>query len=58
MLIDVFFSSTPYRIAHFHHSMAYALLFLIFSWVYYQLGGVNGDGNRYIYPQLDWTYRE
>lgn len=58
MMLDVFLSSAPYRIAHCYHSMAYSLLFLTFSWVYYQLGGVNGEGHRYIYPQLDWTYRE
>eukprot|EP00298_Acanthocystis_sp_HF-20_P012838 c20084_g1_i2.p1 GENE.c20084_g1_i2~~c20084_g1_i2.p1 ORF type:complete len:437 (+),score=115.86 c20084_g1_i2:55-1365(+) len=54
VLIDSFFSPTPAPLLHGVYLFIYCASYLIFNWAYYQLGGTDQFGNRYIYSKLDW----
>jgi len=57
MLIDVLICRQPLYMAHIYMPMAYALLYLLFSVIYYAAGGVNHQDltSNYIYSVLDWS---
>merc|ERR1711976_659292 len=48
-------SGIPVRLLHFWHSIAMALVYLIFSVIYDLAGGTNGLDKPYIYSLLDWS---
>ena len=39
---------------HFYHPLVVILAYIAFSSIYWAAGGVNSNGNSYIYPVLDW----
>lgn len=53
-MIDLFVSGRPCRLMHFYHPFVVWLAYIAFSSIYWAAGGVNEDGDSYIYPVLDW----
>ncbi|XP_063375484.1 protein rolling stone-like [Cydia amplana] len=45
----------PTRLLHFYHAVAFGILYLVFSLIYYFAGGLDSSGNPWIYPMLDWS---
>ncbi|XP_072027479.1 uncharacterized protein [Amphiura filiformis] len=61
VLVDQFLIGSPYRILHFIHPSIMALVYFIFTAIYYAAGGLNEyapdevNGNTYLYKgSLDW----
>ena len=54
MLTETCLSSIPVRIFHMVYAMLYGILYVLFSVVYWLLGGTNDSGDRFIYPILDY----
>ena len=54
MVIETCVSSIPVRLYHVVYAMLYGVLYLVFTVVYWLLGGSDPAGNRYIYPILDY----
>ena len=54
MLIETCFSGIPVRLFHVVYAMLYGVLYLLFSVVYWLLGGTNGAGDKFIYPILNY----
>lgn len=52
---DIFVSSRPCRLMHFYQPIAFLILYLIFSIIYWASGGLNPYGFPYIYSILDWS---
>ncbi|XP_067621794.1 protein rolling stone-like [Eurosta solidaginis] len=55
MILDLMLIAFPGRILHFIYPLCLALIYTIFTVIYYYAGGVDCIGNRYIYPILDWS---
>ncbi|XP_037825901.1 protein rolling stone-like isoform X1 [Lucilia sericata] len=55
MLLDHMLVAFPTRILHFIYPLILGLAYGIFSIIYYFAGGVDINGNRYIYEILDWS---
>uniref|UniRef100_A0A2A4JVT0 Protein rolling stone n=1 Tax=Heliothis virescens TaxID=7102 RepID=A0A2A4JVT0_HELVI len=47
-------SRHPHRLMHFYIPLLFALIYIIFSAIYYLAGGMSPIGTHWIYPQLDW----
>ncbi|KAL3853150.1 hypothetical protein ACJMK2_016716 [Sinanodonta woodiana] len=54
VILNLFFTRVPVRIYHVFHSMLFALVYVLFSVVYYASGGKNYHDQPYIYPVVDW----
>ncbi|WAR26797.1 ROST-like protein [Mya arenaria] len=54
VIANVFLTGMPMRILHFWFSVLYALVYSLFTVVYYFAGGTNHNENPYVYPQLNW----
>lgn len=54
MLTETCLSSIPVRLVHVVYAMLYGALYILFSVVYWLLGGTNGSGDKFIYPVLDY----
>jgi len=54
VIVDVGLSRLPYYFSHFFHSIAYLLIYLIFSLIYWGIGATDPWGDHYIYPPLDY----
>lgn len=54
MIMDFWISSLPVRIMHYYITLIYALTYLGFTVVYEAAGGINIEGNPYIYSMLHW----
>lgn len=55
MLMDFFVVAIPIRILHVYASVIVALIYAVFTYVYYYLGDVAGTHKQYaLYPLLDW----
>ena len=56
MLADLTFCRVPFYVKHCWIPLIYLISYLIFSLVYYLVGGTNPmDGSRSIYPVLDYS---
>jgi len=55
MVIDTFLSSIPVRLFHSLYPLLYIIMYLVFTVVYWQLGGTNIQGQTYIYRLLDYN---
>jgi hypothetical protein len=53
-ICDILVSGRPCRLMHFYHPLVVILAYIAFSSIYWAAGGVNSNGNSYIYPVLDW----
>jgi hypothetical protein len=54
LLVDLVVAGHPLKILRFYYVDILLLIYAIFSYIYYVLGGTGIFGNRYIYPVLDW----
>ena len=55
MILDLFVSAYPVRIVHCVYAIAYGVVYVVFSLIYWAAGGVNPyNGEPAIYPVLDW----
>ena len=54
MLIDTCLSSVPVRLVHWLYALLYFAVYLLFSVIYWQLGGTNIQGKPYIYSALNY----
>lgn len=48
-------ASQPSRMWHIYQPLQFAILYVIFSAIYYGAGGVDASGNRWIYSVVDWS---
>jgi len=55
LLIDLSVSLTPTYIKHVYQPLLFAISYLIFNCIYVMAGGVNEDGDNWIYSVMDWT---
>lgn len=53
-IIDAVVSGRPCRLMHFYQPFVVILAYVAFSVIYWVAGGVNSNGDTYIYPVLDW----
>ena len=56
MVTETCLSAIPVRFFHVIYAWAYAAIYLIFTIVYWQCGGTDISGNKYIYPILDYDH--
>lgn len=54
MLMDTSLSLIPVRFVHFVYAFMYLAVYLLFSVVYWKLGGTNIEGKPYIYKVLNY----
>ena len=54
VVLDIAISRLPYYLYHFHHSIAYLLIYLTFSLIYWGVGATDPWGHHYIYEPLDY----
>mmetsp|Transcript_44674 Transcript_44674/g.96040 ORF Transcript_44674/g.96040 Transcript_44674/m.96040 type:complete len:257 (-) Transcript_44674:57-827(-) len=54
MLVDVAMNHQPMKIIDVWAPIAFAVVYLTFSLIYYAAGGTNWQGEPYIYVILDW----
>ncbi|KAI8438786.1 hypothetical protein MSG28_011170 [Choristoneura fumiferana] len=55
MLCLLFTTRHPTRLLHFYHAVIFGVLYLVFCLIYYFAGGLDPNGNVWIYPMLDWS---
>ena len=58
LILDVFISAFPIRLAHVVYPLIYGLMYVLFSLLYCYLGGAKIVGDCDIYPVLDWEIGE
>ncbi|XP_046999853.1 protein rolling stone-like isoform X3 [Schistocerca americana] len=54
MTIDLLIIAHPLRISHMYLPLFFALVYVIFSGIYYLAGGTDRFGRTYIYDILNW----
>ena len=54
MVIDTSLSAIPVRLLHSLYVLLYILIYLVFTFIYWLLGGTDNQGNTYIYKTLDY----
>ena len=54
MVIDTSLSAIPVRLLHSLYVLLYFVTYLVFTVIYWLLGGTNNQGNAYIYKNLDY----
>ena len=55
-VLDVFISDRPWRLLHVFHSIVFAGVFVIFSLIYFLVGGTNYYFEPYVYHIIDWAH--
>ena len=55
VLLDLIFSRVPYQFFHLFYPSLFTLAYVIFTLIYWAIGGTNPDGNNYIYSSLDYS---
>ena len=53
-VVELWISGIPVRLYHALYSIAFGCAYVIFTAVYYAAGGQDPEGNRFIYPFLDY----
>lgn len=54
MLIEVIMSNIPIRLLHFIYSHVFSSIYVLFTVIYWGAGGLNEEGQHYIYKVLDY----
>lgn len=54
VLIDLFISRIPFQLLHFLYPTSFIFAYVVFSLIYWRAGGVNHNGDPYIYFVLDY----
>lgn len=54
IIVEFCITATPIRLLHAIYPMAYALIYITFTLIYWAAGGVNSEGKTYIYSTLNW----
>ena len=54
LMVDLFVAVRPYRLLHVFQPIAILVMYAVFSVIYWAAGGVDYEGNHYIYDILDW----
>lgn len=54
LVVDLFIVRHPHRMSLFVYPMSCGGLYMFFTIIYTLLGGIDRDGNNFIYPILDW----
>lgn len=54
LIIDLFVIRHPHRMSLFVYPMSFGALYMFFTIIYTFLGGIDRDGNNFVYPILDW----
>ena len=54
VLLDLFIVARPAKLFHFLHPTLFGSCYLIFSVVYWAVGGTDPEGHHWIYPMVDW----
>jgi hypothetical protein len=54
LVIDIFVAGHPIRLKRFYYIDIILLIYAVFSYIYYLLGGTGEHGTHYIYTILDW----
>lgn len=54
LVTDLLVVRHPHRMSHFIYPMASGGLYMSFTVIYTLLGGVDRNGNNFVYPVLDW----
>ena len=57
MISDTMLSSIPVRLFHVVYPLFYSLSYIVFTVIYWAVGGTSYFGQPYIYPQTDYTGR-
>ncbi|KAL0850951.1 hypothetical protein ABMA28_006854 [Loxostege sticticalis] len=55
MFILLITSKNPVHILQFVYPFVFAVIYMVFSIIYYYSGGTNPYGEEWIYPMLDWS---
>ncbi len=55
LLIDFTVCGMPVRLHHAWVSYIYGIIYILFTIIYWRLGGTGGNGKPYIYPILDYS---
>lgn len=54
VVLDQFVTGVPVRVLHAHHPLIYAILYSLFTVIYYSAGGTTADGDKAIYSVLNY----
>ncbi|XP_055303658.1 protein rolling stone-like [Sitodiplosis mosellana] len=55
MFIDILIAAYPMRLYHVIQPICFGTCFAVFSYIYHLCGGVNQQGEHFIYPVLNWA---
>ncbi|CAH0405235.1 unnamed protein product [Chilo suppressalis] len=55
MFVLLLTSQHPFYLLHFYQALAFALVYMVFSIIYFFSGGLSPIGERWIYPMIDWS---
>lgn len=58
MVIDTWLSRIPVRLIHCSYALLYFIVYILFSVIYWLLGGTNVEEKQYIYKPLDYSHFE
>merc|ERR1711911_265555 len=58
IVVDIVVTHRPFRLLHFLHPLLIMVDYIIFTVIYWAAGGVDYNGNHYIYPVLNWDKPE
>ncbi|XP_045538093.1 protein rolling stone isoform X2 [Papilio machaon] len=58
MLTELILSAHPSRLRHVMQPLYFGIVYLIFTIVYYDAGGLDPWGHVFIYPVIDWSKPE
>ena len=53
-LLDIWVSGVPVRILHVIYTIFFCGVYSAFTGIYFAAGGVNDDGDRFVYPALNY----
>lgn len=56
-VVELWISEIPVRLYHAVYSIAFGCVYVLFTAAYYAAGGKDPQGNRFIYPFLDYESR-
>lgn len=54
VLVDLWVVASPLRILHFYIPLCFMIVYLVFTLIYWAVGGTTPDGKSAIYPIVDW----
>ena len=54
-VVDLWISGIPVRLSHVIYTVSFGCAYVLFTVIYYAVGGENPEGEAYIYPFLDYA---